>query len=290
MNPERNCCWQCSMRKAICWEIRSFQALRSVAGTLFTRLLGYCHFLHSYVCIHIFPLFSLIKEKVLHFILAQKGFDIQLIYYGIGQVKAAQLKCIAELAVRIAQASRIKEVRLNNPETVAFYYMESLRHEPREKLLLASVITDNNMISQCDSKNTPTLRHPGCHMDVRLAGGGIAAGMIVKQYDAPDNIKVSFPVVNGVIADYNNMQAMIGEVLEKHVKRNMKGAEFIVAVPTDITEVEKKAFFDLFYKSRFKPKNVLLCEKPIADAVISLASSGGVFSKIILMELQMEFK
>ncbi|MEY8390654.1 rod shape-determining protein [Lachnospiraceae bacterium] len=84
---------------------------------------------------------------------------------------------------------------------------------------------------------------------------------------APDNIKVSFPVVNGVIADYNNMQAMIGEVLEKHVKRNMKGAEFIVAVPTDITEVEKKAFFDLFYKSRFKPKNVLLCEKPIADAV-----------------------
>lgn len=84
---------------------------------------------------------------------------------------------------------------------------------------------------------------------------------------APDSIKVSFPVVNGVIADYNNMQAMIGEVLEKHVKNHIKGAEFIVAVPTDITEVEKKAFFDLFYKSRFKPRNVLLCEKPIADAV-----------------------
>ena len=84
---------------------------------------------------------------------------------------------------------------------------------------------------------------------------------------APDSIQVSFPVVNGVIADYNNMQNMIGEVLEKHVKNHIKNAEFIVAVPTDITEVEKKAFFDLFYKSRFKPKNVLLCEKPIADAV-----------------------
>ncbi len=84
---------------------------------------------------------------------------------------------------------------------------------------------------------------------------------------APDAIKVSFPVVNGVIADYNNMQNMIGEVLDKHVKNHIKGAEFIVAVPTDITEVEKKAFFDLFYKSRFKPKSVLLCEKPIADAV-----------------------
>ena len=84
---------------------------------------------------------------------------------------------------------------------------------------------------------------------------------------APDSIQVSFPVVNGVIADYNNMQNMIGEVLEKHVKNHIKNAEFIVAVPTDITEVEKKAFFDLFYKSRFKPKNVLLCEKPISDAV-----------------------
>lgn len=40
-----------------------------------------------------------------------------------------------------------------------------------------------------------------------------------------------------------------------------------MAVPTDITEVEKKAFFDMFYKSRLKPKSVLLCEKPIADAV-----------------------
>ncbi len=83
---------------------------------------------------------------------------------------------------------------------------------------------------------------------------------------APDTIQVSFPVVNGVIADYNNMQTLIGEVLSKHVKSHIKGAEFIVAVPTDITEVEKKAFFDLFYKSKFKPKSVLLCEKPIADA------------------------
>lgn len=84
---------------------------------------------------------------------------------------------------------------------------------------------------------------------------------------APEAIAVSFPVVNGVIADYQNMQNMIGALLEKLVKGHIKGSEFIVAVPTDITEVEKKAFFDLFFKSKFKPKNVLLCEKPIADAV-----------------------
>jgi rod shape-determining protein MreB len=84
---------------------------------------------------------------------------------------------------------------------------------------------------------------------------------------SPEHINVSFPVINGVIADFNNIQTMISEMLEKSSKTKLKGAEFIVAVPTAITEVEKKAFFDMFYKSKFKPKNVLLCEKPIADAV-----------------------
>ena len=84
---------------------------------------------------------------------------------------------------------------------------------------------------------------------------------------APENIQVSFPVVGGVIADYNNMQTMIQEILEKNSKGHVKGSDFIVAVPTDITEVEKKAFYDLFYKSKIKPRTVQLCDKPIADAV-----------------------
>lgn len=84
---------------------------------------------------------------------------------------------------------------------------------------------------------------------------------------APESIQVSFPIIGGVIADYNNMQVMIQEILEKSSKGHVKGSEFIVAVPTDITEVEKKAFYDLFFKSKMKPKSVLLCDKPIADAV-----------------------
>ncbi len=84
---------------------------------------------------------------------------------------------------------------------------------------------------------------------------------------APENINVSFPVINGVIADYNNMQTVIMQLLAKHTKAKTKGAEFTVAVPTDITEVEKKSFYDMFYKSKLKPKSVRLCEKPIADAV-----------------------
>ena len=32
--------------------------------------------------------------------------------------------------------------------------------------------------------------------------------------------------------------------LEEHMKGKIRGAEFIVAVPTDITDVEKRAFFE----------------------------------------------
>lgn len=84
---------------------------------------------------------------------------------------------------------------------------------------------------------------------------------------APGIIKVSFPVVNGVIADFNNMQRLVEVLLDKHEKGRIKNSEFIVAVPTDITEVEKRSFYELFFKSKIRPKNVMLCEKPIAAAV-----------------------
>ncbi len=84
---------------------------------------------------------------------------------------------------------------------------------------------------------------------------------------APDAIQVSFPVSGGVIADYNNMQQMLQKLLERGSRGHVRGSEFVVAVPTDITEVEKKAFFDLFYKSKINPRSVLLCDKPIADGI-----------------------
>ncbi len=84
---------------------------------------------------------------------------------------------------------------------------------------------------------------------------------------SPERIQVSFPVRRGVIADYNNLQNMLMACLEKTCKGRLKGSDFIVAVPPDITEVEKKAFFDLLYKSKIRPKNVLLVDKPLADAV-----------------------
>jgi rod shape-determining protein MreB len=84
---------------------------------------------------------------------------------------------------------------------------------------------------------------------------------------APENIEVSFPIVGGVIADFDNMQTMLLEVLEKNIDAKLKGSDIVIAVPTDITEVEKKAFYDMFAKTRIKAKSIRLCEKPLADAL-----------------------
>ena len=59
---------------------------------------------------------------------------------------------------------------------------------------------------------------------------------------APETINVSFPIVSGVIADFDNMQTLLFQVLENYLKGKIKGSDIVVAVPTDITEVEKKAF------------------------------------------------
>lgn len=86
---------------------------------------------------------------------------------------------------------------------------------------------------------------------------------------APESLIVSFPINNGVISDFDNMQTILKEVLEKEVKAHLKGADIVIAVPTDITEVEKKAFNDIFKKknTKAKVKSVSLCEKPLACAL-----------------------
>ena len=84
---------------------------------------------------------------------------------------------------------------------------------------------------------------------------------------APETIEVSFPIVGGVIADFDNMQTMLFAALDELVNARLKGADIVVTVPTDITEVEKKAFFDIFMKSKIKFHSVTMCEKPLADAL-----------------------
>ena len=60
---------------------------------------------------------------------------------GIGKVKAIQLKCIGELSKRMARAAAKPRISFRDPETIARYYMERLRHEEQE--LLFAMMFDN---------------------------------------------------------------------------------------------------------------------------------------------------
>ena len=55
--------------------------------------------------------------------------------HGIGQVKAVQLKCIGELSRRIARTAARPQLVMNDPSSIAAYYMEQLRHEEQELVL-----------------------------------------------------------------------------------------------------------------------------------------------------------
>ena len=77
-----------------------------------------------------------------------------------------------------------------------------------------------------------------------------------KMYEkAPGNIQIIFPMKNGVIARFDDMQYLLGDLL-KEERPFIRGAEYVIAVPTDVTEVEKKAFYDLVLHSEAKAKSV----------------------------------
>lgn len=85
---------------------------------------------------------------------------------------------------------------------------------------------------------------------------------------APDNIKVSFPVKDGVIADLKDMESLFEKFFIKcNQPKVVRSGRFLIAVPTDITDVEKRAFYDVIADSSIKAKEIKVVEKPIADAV-----------------------
>ena len=93
---------------------------------------------------------------------------------------------------------------------------------------------------------------------------------------APQNIEVLFPMQEGVIARFYDMQNLLENLLRK---RQFFGSEYVIAIPTDITEVEKRAFYDLVYHSSARAKSVSVVERGIADAIgckIDVYQTGGV--------------
>lgn len=85
----------------------------------------------------------------------------------------------------------------------------------------------------------------------------------------PSSIEVSYPIRYGVIADIQNMQTLLAKFIKKSKTNRslIQSADFCIAVPTDITEVEKRAFYELILSSKVSAKKITVVEKPVADGV-----------------------
>jgi rod shape-determining protein MreB len=71
---------------------------------------------------------------------------------------------------------------------------------------------------------------------------------------APSNIQISYPLSKGVIADIKNMETLVKFFLGDMTGGSVKPADYYIAVPTDVTEVEKRAFYDLIKDANIKAK------------------------------------
>lgn len=114
------------------------------------------------------------------------------------------------------------------------------------------VLDERNIIAVSDRKTV-------------ISAGNDAFDMYEK---APSNILVTYPVRNGVIADVANMTSLLIYFMKLiSGGKHMGATDYFVATPTDITEVERRSFYDLIASSGLKIGHIKIVEKPIADAV-----------------------
>lgn len=72
---------------------------------------------------------------------------------GIGKVKATQILCIGELAIRLSKAEAKKGLCFNTPSTIANYFKEKLRHLDHEEVYILFIDSKSQLIAEkCVSK------------------------------------------------------------------------------------------------------------------------------------------
>lgn len=126
-----------------------------------------------------------------------------------------------------------------------------------------TILVEKNMIA-IENKNTV------------FAYGDSAFDMYEK---APSNIHISYPLSNGVIADIHNMEKIVRFFINDLTGSSIKASDYYIAVPTDVTEVEKRAFYDLVRDANVKAKRIMVVEKAVADGLgldIDVKNSQGV--------------
>ena len=96
---------------------------------------------------------------------------------------------------------------------------------------------------------------------------------------APGNISVTAPMSSGVIADIRNMEQLLKAFMQEVQGGPLRPGDYFIAIPTDVTEVEKRAFYDLVRDAGIRARKIMAVEKAIADGLgmgIDVKNSQGV--------------
>lgn len=91
-----------------------------------------------------------------------------------------------------------------------------------------------------------------------IAYGDEAYAMYEK---APATIEVSFPMSYGNIGSINHLEEFLKTFLAKNTKGSLKGADFVMALPTD---VQDRVFMTLIQDSGMKPHSIKMVDMPVA--------------------------
>lgn len=81
----------------------------------------------------------------------------------------------------------------------------------------------------------------------------------------PDNIEIISPLKDGVISNFTLTEKMLKFYIKKVCKNRFVNRRIMICVPSQITEVEKRAVIDVTMESG--AKKVYLIEEPVAAAV-----------------------
>lgn len=83
----------------------------------------------------------------------------------------------------------------------------------------------------------------------------------------PDSFDILFPVREGVIADFHAMNEILRYYITQNFATRRGKYSAMIAVPNEVTDVEKRAFYEAVQSGSQQYEHVLICEKPIATAV-----------------------
>lgn len=95
-----------------------------------------------------------------------------------------------------------------------------------------------------------------------IAAGDDAYKMLGR---TPDGIRAVRPIVNGVIAEYDLAQSMLSAFLQQVARNKLLKARLMAAVPSSITEMQKRALYNACSASGVR--DVCLIEAPVAAAI-----------------------